>query len=74
MSLGTAGMESSSSDPGILCRKFCPFCRHNYVEKLDCDDHEKQCPFRSAFMLRIGNKYLSEAQNKAVDPKFDILF
>lgn len=74
MSLGAAGMESSSSDPGILCLKFCSFCHHNYVEKLESDSHEKQCPFRSAFMLRIGNKCLSETQNNTINPKFDIFF
>lgn len=65
---------SSTDDIGLIRLKFCPFCLSFYEEKLETEEHIKKCPFKSAFMYRIGNKYLSQALPEAGNSQFNFFF
>lgn len=70
----TASVSSRATNPGLKRLKFCPFCRCSYVERLECAEHKVKCPFRSAFMYRIGNMHLIEAANGRRNFPCDISF
>lgn len=69
-----AALRDSIDEVGILIFRFCPFCNRFFPEKLEAEEHDKKCPFRSVTMYRIGNKFLFETKSNSPNYKFDDFF